>query len=72
MSKEFRTIEEWQAYYFPNGLPEAPVILSLQEKEHEARALLEEAAHHLEQHRLEYNHPGQPGLILKIKSFLAE
>lgn len=120
MTKEFRSIEEWTAFYFPNGLPTIPPVMKLWDEEQAklaslraillgfaesakvfsvdalpqtkayartvqelqqyfgrpstddetARALLQQAADHLHNHAMEYDHPGQHGLIRQIKDYL--
>jgi len=37
----FRSIEEWEAYYFPNGLPEQPEIFLLEDSDGKDRAAVE-------------------------------
>jgi hypothetical protein len=72
MSKEFKSIEEWEKHYFPHGIPEVPATLQLRESDVEGRKLLEAAAYHLREHALEYGHPGQHSLIEKINAYLSK
>jgi tryptophanase len=70
MTKEFKTHEEWKQYYFPNGMPEAASIPQLTATTPKAIELLNSAALQLQNHALEYSHPGQHQLIKDIKEYI--